>query len=46
MTNSDTNQQRQELARANLRLALVLGGIVLLMLAVMFYFWPGSQVPA
>jgi len=47
MTNTNSNeQQSQKLARANILLALVLGGIVLLTLFIMFYFWPSPQVPA
>ncbi len=47
MTNTNSNeQQSQKLARANILLALVLGGIVLLTLFIMFHFWPSPQVPA
>ena len=42
---NSTEQQRKKLARANLLLALLLGGVVLLAFYVTFAFWLSPQVP-
>jgi len=38
--------QRRQLSRANIRLAWILSGIVLLSLFATFYFWPTPQLPS
>jgi len=44
-SNSKKAEQIQ-LAKANIRLAWVLGSIVLLSLFATFYFWPKPQLPS
>ncbi|MCP4010026.1 MAG: hypothetical protein GY726_11000 [Proteobacteria bacterium] len=45
MYTDSTEQQHKKLARANTRLALLLGGVVLFALFATFYFWLSPQVP-
>ena len=39
-----SSDDHKKLARANIRLALLLGAVVLFALFVTFYFWPSPKV--
>lgn len=45
MYTDSTELQHKKLAKANIRLALLLGGVVLLAFYVTFSFWLNPQIP-
>ena len=46
MHTHNSAEERRKLARANIRLALLLGAVVLMALFISFYLWPGPKVPS
>lgn len=47
ISHQETAEERQQrITRANILLALLLGGVVLLALFSTFYFWPEPRIPS